>query len=80
MNDVKKRLIGCFHTVFPDVPESAIPQLSQATAAGWDSVSAITFLIVIKDEFGVEMDLDQVAELNSFARIYTYHEQQLQAA
>jgi acyl carrier protein len=68
------------HIVFPDVPESGIPLLSQATAANWDSVAAITLLNVLEDEFGIEMDLDRIAELNSFDNIYSYLQQQLQAA
>jgi acyl carrier protein len=80
MDEVTNRLIGCFQIVFPDVPESEIPQLSQATAAAWDSVSAITLLNVLEDEFGIEMDLDQVAELDSFQKIHDYLSQRLQAA
>jgi acyl carrier protein len=80
MDDVKKRLIGCFQVVFPDLPESDIPLLSQATAANWDSVSAITLLNVLEDEFAMEMDLDQVAEFDSFDKIYTYLQHRLQAA
>jgi acyl carrier protein len=79
MDDVKKRLIGCFQIVFPDLPESEIPLLSQATAANWDSVSAITLLNVLEDEFAIEMDLDQVGDLDSFEKIYTYLQQRLQA-
>jgi acyl carrier protein len=80
MDDVKKRLIGCFQIVFPELPEAKIPLLSQATAAGWDSVAAITLLNVLEDEFAVEMDLDQVAELDSFDKIYACLQQRLQAA
>src|SRR4029077_15301954 len=80
MNDIKKRLIGCMHIVFPDVPESSIPLLSQATAENWDSVAAITLMNVLEDEFGIEMDLDRIAELNSFDTIYAYLEQQLKAS
>jgi acyl carrier protein len=80
MDDIKKRLIGCFQIVFPDLPESDIPLLSQTTAASWDSVAAITLLNVLEDEFAIEMDLDQVAELDSFDKVYTYLEKRLQAA
>jgi acyl carrier protein len=80
MDEVKQKLIGCFQIVFPELSEAEIPQLSQATAAAWDSVAAITLLNVLEDEFGIEMDLDQVAELDSFEKIYTYLQQRLQAA
>jgi acyl carrier protein len=80
MDDVKKKLIGCFQIVFPDLSESEIPQLTQANAAGWDSVAAITLLNVLEDEFAIEMDLDHVADLDSFDKIYAYLQQRLQAA
>jgi acyl carrier protein len=80
MDDLKKKLIGCFQIVFPDLPESDIPLLSQAGSAGWDSVAAITLLNVLEDEFGFEMDFDQVAELDSFDKIYGYLQERLQTA
>jgi acyl carrier protein len=80
MDDVKERLTRCFQIVFPDLPESDIPLVSQATAAGWDSVAAITLLNVLEDEFAIEVDLEQVAELDTFDKIYTYLQQRLQAA
>jgi acyl carrier protein len=80
MDDVKKKLIGCFQIVFPDLPESEIPSLSQAAAPVWDSVAAITLLNVLEEEFGVEMDLDHVADLDSFDKIHAYLQARLQAA
>jgi len=80
MDDVTQRLIGCFQIVFPDLPASDIPRLSQAAAANWDSVAAITLMNVLEDEFSIEMDLDQVAELDSFDKLHTYVQQRLQAA
>jgi acyl carrier protein len=79
MNDVKTRLVGCMRIVFPDVPESDIPLLSQATTTKWDSIAAITILNVVEDQFGIEMDLDRIAEFNSFDTIYAYLQQQLPA-
>lgn len=79
MDDVKKRLTGCFQIVFPDIPEAQIPLLSQANTSAWDSVAAITLLNVLEEEFAVEMDLDQVADLNSFERVYAHLQERLQA-
>ena len=80
MDDTRKRLIGCFQVVFPDLPEAHIPIASQATVAAWDSVAAITMASVIEDEFGVELDLDDLADLDSFEKIHTYLEKRLQVA
>jgi acyl carrier protein len=49
-----------------------IPSSSQETVANWDSIAAITLVSVIEEEFGVEMDLDDIAELDSFGSIQEY--------
>lgn len=80
MDDVKSRLVKCFQTVFPDLsPEGAL-RASQANLAEWDSVAAITLVNVIEDEFGFEMDLDALADLDSFEKVSDYIESKLQAA
>lgn len=80
MTDIRNRLVKCFRIVFPDVPETEIPQLTQAATAKWDSVATITLLNVVEDEFRVEMDLDEAAKFSSFDKIQSYLQQQPQAA
>jgi acyl carrier protein len=72
MHDMEVRLIRCFQTVFPNLTEDMIPSSSQETVANWDSIAAITLVSVIEEEFGVEMDLDDIAELDSFGSIQEY--------
>jgi acyl carrier protein len=72
MDAIRDRLVACFQTVFPDLPEAEIPAATQALIAAWDSVAAITLVNVIEDEFGIEVDLDLLAELDSFSRIHEY--------
>jgi acyl carrier protein len=72
MDPITPRLITCFQTVFPDLPAAEIPAASQATVAAWDSVAAITLVNVIEEEFGIQMDLDQLADLDSFTRVHDY--------
>ena len=75
MND-ERRLVSCFQTVFPDLPEESIPSATQATVPAWDSIAAITLVNVIEEEFQLQMDFDLLAELDSFPRILKYLEQQ----
>jgi len=80
MDDVKKRLTGCFQVVFPDLPEAEIPVASADTVAAWDSIAALTMVSVIEDEFGLEMDLDDLADLDSFKKVHAYLQKRLQVA
>ena len=80
MDDTRQRLTSCFQVVFPDLPEAAIPAASQETVAAWDSLAAITMVSVIEDEFGLELDLEDLAELDSFEKIHTYIQKGLQVA
>jgi acyl carrier protein len=80
MDETRDRLIKCFQVVFPDVPAESIPSASTATVAAWDSVASITLINVVEDEFAIEMDLDDLANLDSFERLHSYLQQRLQAA
>ncbi len=72
MDEIRQKLINCFQVVFPDMPVDEIPAASTATVANWDSVAAITMMNVIEDEFGLDMDLDDLADLDSFEKIHAY--------
>lgn len=78
MDETQRRLTNCFRVVFPDLPEAEISSASQETVAAWDSVAAITLVNVIEEEFGVELDLDDMGELDSFPRISDYLQGRLQ--
>jgi len=80
MDDVRAKLVECFQIVFPDLKEKDIPAASQETIAEWDSVAAITLVNVIEEQFGIEMDLDQIADLDSFEKVRAYLEQRQQPA
>jgi acyl carrier protein len=69
MDNLENRLIRCFSATFPDLPEAEIASAEQVRIAAWDSTGAITLVNVIEEEFGIEMDFDRLAELDSFGRI-----------
>ena len=70
----KTRLLRCFETVFPELTESEILNSSQESVKAWDSVATITLVNVIEDEFQVELDLDDIADLTTFDRVLKYVE------
>jgi acyl carrier protein len=80
MDETRQRLTNCFQVVFPDLPPEGIATASTATVASWDSVAAITLMNVIEDDFGFEMDLDDLADLDSFEKLYSYLQKRHQVA
>lgn len=78
-DEIKPRLVKCFAAVFPGLPETAIPAAAQDTVKEWDSVAAITLVTVIQEEFAMEIDLDELETMTSFARIHEYLHRRLSA-
>jgi acyl carrier protein len=70
MSDVRARLIRAFQVVFPDAPADTIPAMSVQTTPVWDSIHSINLLQVIEEEFGVQIDFEDLEHLNSFDAIF----------
>lgn len=66
------RLIVCFAAVFPELGEADIRGATQETVEKWDSLAALTLMNVVIEEFGVAIDLEEVAELSSFGAYRDY--------
>lgn len=66
MPDQENRLIRCFASVFPGLTEDEIRNCSTESTGTWDSLSAVTLAAVIEEEFGIAIDPDEIAQLNSF--------------
>ena len=71
MHDQESRLIRCFASVFPGLTEDEIRNCSAESIGMWDSLSSVTLAAVIEEEFGVSIDPDELAQLNSFAAFHT---------
>jgi acyl carrier protein len=78
MDETRQRLTKCFEVVFPDLPVEQIASASTATVASWDSIAAITMMNVVEEEFGMELDLDDLADLDSFEKLHSYLQKRLQ--
>jgi acyl carrier protein len=72
MDKVEQRLEKLFTTVFPDLPSEKIRQVSQDSVETWDSVTAITLVNLVEEEFGIQMDFDDIGDLTSFSGIAEY--------
>ena len=72
MDNVKARLIRCFQVVFPDLPEKDIPQATSVSVKAWDSVATVTLISMVEEEFGLQIDLDDVEQMGSFEGFLKY--------
>lgn len=66
MGEVQDRLVRCFLEIFPDLSEGEVLSASSATLQDWDSVTSVTLLAVIEEEFDRSIHVDDLSEFNSF--------------
>ena len=72
MSELENRLVRCFSSVFPGLTPEEIQSASVQSLAAWDSLAAVTLVAVVEQEFGIQIDLLDLEELNSFAAIRAY--------
>jgi acyl carrier protein len=77
---LRERLTSCFANVFPDMPTDSIPDASTANVKEWDSIAHITLLAAVSEEFGVELETEDYAQLTSFQAIAEFAEQRAGSA
>lgn len=72
MTDQRSRLITCFLTVFPKLHKEEIPRTSMTSVDGWDSIATVTLLVLIEEEFSIEIKPEDLEYLVSFELILDY--------
>ena len=73
MSEQENRLIRCFASVFPGLTPEEIQSTGVDSPSGvWDSLSTVTLVAVIEQEFGVEVDQEILPELDSFDAFRKY--------
>ena len=73
MDNIEQRLEKLFATVFPDLSTERIRNASVNSVKSWDSVTAITLLTLIEEEFGIRIDFrGDIDRLTSFMSIAEY--------
>ncbi|HEX3355029.1 MAG: acyl carrier protein [Terriglobales bacterium] len=72
MDDNQERLARCFLAVFPRLAKADVLQASQTSVSGWDSVATVTLLTTVEEEFGIQVDLENLDQLTSFDSILRY--------
>jgi acyl carrier protein len=66
VNNGDDRLMHCFATVFPGATCDEIKGSKFEALPGWDSLQGVTLLAVLDDEFGIQLDLTELLELETF--------------
>ena len=74
MSERENRLMRCFAAVFPELSPDEIPYVSSETTGHWDSLSMVTLISVVQEEFDLEIQPDAVPNLNSFEAFRDYIE------
>jgi acyl carrier protein len=69
------RLKRCFTLTFPAASASEIETASIDDMPGWDSLRGVTLLAVLDEEFGLELDLEELLALGTFDAVREYLEQ-----
>lgn len=72
MTDQDARLVTCFKAVFDGLSEDQIRNATSTNVEGWDSVATVTLITLVEEEFGVEMDLDDLERFTSFDSLLSY--------
>lgn len=72
MARLDERLVRCISSVVPTMTEESIRAVDVASLMDVDSLAAVTLLTLINEEFGVDMDLDNLLKLGSFKAVQQF--------
>lgn len=72
MNNHETRLVKCFGAVFSGLSEAELRSASSTNLASWDSVTTVTLIALIEEEFKVEVDAEDLERLVSFDSVLGY--------
>jgi acyl carrier protein len=73
---IENKLTECMKTVFPTVPEQELVNASMESLAQWDSLATVTIAALIEEDFGIEIDPEDLSKLTSYQSIASFLNQQ----
>jgi acyl carrier protein len=74
--DVDDRLVRCVSSAFPGLTDGEIRTADVEQLVDVDSLAAVTLVALIDQEFGVDLDLEGLIKLGSFAGLCQYLREQ----
>jgi acyl carrier protein len=69
MHPAREKLIKCFSTIFPELSVDEIVSASPRTSGAWDSLTAVTLMALVEEEFGIELEPNGDPEGMSFENL-----------
>ena len=72
MSEQEPRLLRCFASVFAGLSSQELREVSAQSSGVWDSLSAVTLVAVIQDEFDIEINPEALPHLDSFEAFHAY--------
>jgi acyl carrier protein len=72
MDKQQMRLVECFSRVFPELSTEEITEATSTSVEAWDSVSGVTLFVEVEEEFGISIEVDDLARFNSFDGFMSY--------
>ena len=79
MGEPNHQLVGCLIAVFPNLDETEVEAASMDTVKEWDSLKMITLIVLIEEEFEIEVPVDDIENLTSYQALQNLLEKQLKA-
>ena len=74
MTDIRSRLQTCFATVFPELPATQLDSATMTSVGRWDSLAMANLVVVLEEEFGIQIKPADMEQLISFQQILHYLE------
>ena len=71
MNEIYERLNDIFRDVFDDDSLSVTPATTAADIEDWDSLSHITLVSAVEDEFRMKFSMKEVVEMKNVGEMVT---------
>jgi acyl carrier protein len=72
MDNLDNRLLRCFASVFPELNEEQIRAASVESVPTWHSLTAVTLVALLQEEFGMQVSLAELRNLVSFEAVQNY--------
>ena len=71
MNEIYERLNEVFQDVFDDDSLTVTPRTTAADIEDWDSLSHITLMAAVEDEFRMKFSMKEVVEMKNVGEMAT---------